>query len=87
VSYARLPRFPVALGVVALLPALLTGTFVQEASAVSVKPVTKDICAAPTPGHMSCLAKRRVDIKVNRSLHPAVTGSAPAGYAPADLRP
>jgi hypothetical protein len=49
-------------------------------AAASQQPYTR-VCSAPAwPGHMTCLAYRRTDIK------PLLGGTTPSGYGPATLR-
>ncbi|MER6126609.1 putative Ig domain-containing protein [Streptomyces sp. NPDC001795] len=44
---------------------------------------TQHLCGAPTPGHASCFAQRRTDIK--QRLASAMAAAAPSGLSPANL--
>ncbi|MEU6220216.1 putative Ig domain-containing protein [Streptomyces sp. NPDC047022] len=46
---------------------------------------TKHLCGAPTPGHASCFAQRRTDIKQQLASAMAATASTPSGLSPANL--
>lgn len=57
---------------------------VANAPAAGTQVATTHACGTPKPGHMTCFANRRTDVKGIKGLLEA--NSIPSGYGPADLQ-
>ncbi|MFB7776569.1 carboxypeptidase regulatory-like domain-containing protein [Streptomyces bauhiniae] len=68
----------------AILPSPAAAAEPTAAAPQAAKPSVEQVCNAPRPGHVGCLALRRNDVAGARGVQPSA--AAPGGFGPADLR-